>query len=65
MSWLSGSLSTIGRILNLNQSVERLEKQFDKIEAEVRIHDRRLVRLETLVEFADPSRRSPFRLPKE
>ena len=59
MSWIGESFAGLKRLIQLDTDVARLDRSIEKIEIDVRDHDRRLVRIETLVEVS----RSAARLP--
>lgn len=59
MSWVGDTFAGLKRLIQLDADVARLDRSVEKIETEVRDHDRRLVRIETLVEVS----RSAARLP--
>jgi hypothetical protein len=52
MSTIKDVLSAMKEVLLLTDKVERAGKALTEISGELRSHDRRLVRLETLVEVA-------------
>jgi hypothetical protein len=52
MSTIKDVLSAMKEVLLLTDKVERAGKALTEISGELRNHDRRLVRLETLVEVA-------------
>lgn len=67
MSWISEGFSYFRKLTLLDSEVERLSKIVDATKSELTEHDRRLIRIETLIEFArgSPSALSPTpRLPR-
>ena len=52
MSTLKDVMSTMKEVLLLTDKVDRAGSMLSDISAELRDHDRRLVRLETIVEIA-------------
>lgn len=51
MSAIKDAVAAMKRVLLLNEKVDRVADVLDKLTDELREHDRRLVRLETLVEI--------------
>ena len=52
MSTLKDVVSTLKEVLLLTDKVDRAGKMLTEIASELRDHDRRLIRLETMVEVA-------------
>jgi hypothetical protein len=50
MSWISDTFAGLKRSIRLDADVARLERSMEKIEAIGLDHERRLVRVETLIE---------------
>jgi hypothetical protein len=59
VSFFSDTFAGLKRLIQLDADVARLDRSVQKIETDVRDHDKRLVRIETLVEVS----RSAARLP--
>ena len=59
MSFFGDTFTGLKRLIQLDADVARLDRSVQKIETDVRDHDKRLVRIETLVEVS----RSAARLP--
>ncbi|MBV9931610.1 MAG: hypothetical protein JO013_11790 [Alphaproteobacteria bacterium] len=59
MSWIGDTLAGMKRIVQLDSDVARLRASLEKTEAAVLDHEKRLIRIETMIELA----RSPSRLP--
>jgi len=62
MSLVDRAFGLLQRSLTLAERVDRLAKVADNLSSELREHDRRLIRIETLIEF---SRRGSPRLTDE
>ncbi|HEX8624342.1 MAG TPA: hypothetical protein VF782_04605 [Allosphingosinicella sp.] len=52
MSWIGGTFAGLRRLIQLDADVARLDRSVERIETDVRDHDRRLVRIETLIEIS-------------
>lgn len=52
MSTLKDVMSAMKEVLLLTDKVDRVGKVLSEISSEIRDHDRRLIRLETMVEIA-------------
>lgn len=64
MSWISEGFSYFRKLTLLDSEVERLSKVVDSLKSELTEHDRRLIRIETLIEIArSPTSPTP-RLPR-
>ena len=61
MSWVGQAFSAVRRIIELDGDVQRLRQSVERTGAKVDDHERRLVRIETIIEF---SRRGDPRLPR-
>jgi hypothetical protein len=59
MSWISDTFAGLKRIMQLDSDVEQLKRAVEKIDAIAMDHEKRLVRIETLIEIG----RAPIRLP--
>lgn len=57
MSALKDAISAMKEVLLLTEKVEQAGKTLSEISKELREHDRRLIRLETMVEIAQGQRR--------
>lgn len=55
MSLLDRLVGSARAIVLIDDKVDRLERAVDKLTDKVDDHDRRLVRVETVIEFARPS----------
>ncbi len=65
MSWLGEAFSYFRRLAFLDDQVGRLTDTVDKMQAQITDHDRRLVRIETIIEFArGAAAPRPPRLPR-
>ena len=61
MSWIADTLSGMKSLIQLDTDVARLRASLDKIEATVLEHEKRLIRIETMIEVAGGPRRLPPR----
>jgi uncharacterized protein YeeX (DUF496 family) len=59
VSLIGDSFAGLKRLIQLDADVPRLERSIEKIEADVRDHEKRLVRIETLVDVSRLSARLP------
>ena len=59
MSWIGDTLAGMKRIVQLDSDVARLRSSLEKAEGTALDHEKRLIRIETMIELA----RSPARLP--
>jgi hypothetical protein len=59
VSWLGDTFAGIKRLVQLDADVGRLDRRVEKIDTQVMDHEKRLTRIETLVEVG----RSAARLP--
>lgn len=50
MSWIGDSVAGIKRIIQLDTDVARLQRDVAKVEASFLDHEKRLVRIETLID---------------
>ena len=57
MSVLKDAIAAMKEVLTLTERVERTGGMLSEISRELRDHDRRLVRLETMVEIAQSQRK--------
>jgi hypothetical protein len=55
VSWLGDAFSYFRRLTLLDNEVARLVRVTDAMNAQITDHDRRLIRIETLIEFGRPS----------
>lgn len=61
MSWMGDTLAGIKRIVQLDSDVARLRSSLEKAEAVGVDHEKRLIRIETMIEFSRNSVRLPPR----
>lgn len=61
MSAIKDAIDAMKQVLILNEKVDRVAILLDKVSDELRDHDRRLVRLETIIEIG----KAQARLPRE
>lgn len=60
MSWISDTFAGLKRIMQLDSDVAQLKRAVEKIDAIALDHEKRLVRVETLIEVGQaPSRLLP------
>lgn len=59
MSAIKDAIDAMKQVLLLNEKVDRVSTVLDKVTDELRDHDRRLVRLETIVEIGKARTRLP------
>jgi hypothetical protein len=52
VSWIGDTVAGIKRIIQLDADVDRLERDVENVKAVVMEHEKRLVRIETLVDVA-------------
>ncbi len=52
MSWIGETVAGIKRIIQLDTDVTRLQRDVENVKAAVMEHEKRLVRIETLVDVA-------------
>jgi hypothetical protein len=52
MSWIADTLSGMKRIVQLDTDVARLRSSLEKAEATALDHEKRLIRIETMIELA-------------
>lgn len=63
MSLFDRLVSSTRGLIMIDDKVDRLERAVEKLADKVDEHDRRIVRIETIIEFARPSGRNDPRLP--
>ena len=61
MSWISDTFAGMKRIIQLDSDVERLRQAVEKIDTAVTDHEKRLIRIETLIELSRAAPRLPRR----
>lgn len=59
MSAIKDAIDAMKQVLILNEKVDRVATFLDRVSDELRDHDRRLVRLETIVEIGKVQARLP------
>ena len=59
MSWMADTISGMKRIIQLDADVERVRAAVEKLDAAVIDHEKRLIRIETLIELTREGRRLP------
>lgn len=59
MSWISDTFAGVRRIIQLDGDVRRLQQAVEKIDALTRDHEKRLTRVETLIEVGQAVTRLP------
>lgn len=64
MSWLGEAFSYFKKLALLDSEVERLSRAMETMKDELREHDNRLVRVETVIELSRNVRPAPPRLPR-
>ena len=52
MSWISDTFAGMKRIMQLDSDVERLRAAVEKLDTNVTDHEKRLIRIETMIEMA-------------
>ena len=52
MSWIGDTFAGMKRIIQLDSDVERLRKAVEKVDGTVVDHEKRLIRIETMIEMA-------------
>ncbi len=55
MSWIGDTFAGLKRLIQLDADVARLDRSVEEIESDVKDHDKRLVRIETLIEVSRPA----------
>lgn len=60
MSWIGNTVAGIKRVIQLDADVARLQRDVETVKAAVMEHEKRLIRIETLVDisWAAPQLRS-------
>jgi hypothetical protein len=61
LSWISDTFAGMKRIIQLDSDVERLRQAVEKIDTAVTDHEKRLIRIETLIELSRAAPRLPRR----
>ena len=61
MSWIGDTFAGIKRIIQLDADVARLHAAVEKTETRVMDHEKRLVRIETLIDLGQAASRLPPR----
>lgn len=61
MSWISDTFAGIKRNIQLDGDVRRLQQAVEKMDALTRDHEKRLTRVETLIDVAQAVGRLPAR----
>lgn len=61
MSWISDTFAGMRRIIQLDSDVERLRAAVEKTDAAVTDHEKRLIRIETMIELSRGTARLPSR----
>jgi hypothetical protein len=59
VSWISDVVAGMKRVIQLDNDVERLRTAVEKTESTVTDHEKRLIRIETLIELTRASRLPP------
>ncbi|MEO0436582.1 MAG: hypothetical protein AAF098_06720 [Pseudomonadota bacterium] len=59
MSAVGDAIAGIKQALLLTEKVDRVAKELETVALELRDHDRRLVRIETMIEVTCPPRSTP------
>ena len=52
MSWIGDTFAGMKRIIQLDSDVERLRQAVEKVDGTVVDHEKRLIRIETMIEMA-------------
>lgn len=52
MSWIGDTFAGMKRIIQLDSDVERLRQAVEKVDDTVVDHEKRLIRIETMIEMA-------------
>ncbi len=65
MGVVNDVLDAVKQAMILNEKVENIGKALDLVAVELRDHDRRMVRLETIVVFGQNQKRQQKQLPEE
>lgn len=63
MSLLDRLIGSARAIVLIDDKVDRLERAVEKLTDKIESHEQRLVRVETVIEFARPAARPDPRLP--